>query len=68
MVKLGYNYRITDIQCALGISQIKKLDKFVKRRKQIAKIYFKNFKNIENISLPKIKAGNSRISSFSTLN
>ena len=59
MVKLGYNYRITDIQCALGISQIKKLDKFVKRRKQIAKIYFKNFKNIENISLPKIKAGNS---------
>ena len=36
---LGYNYRITDIQCALGISQFEKLDTFIKRRRDIALKY-----------------------------
>ena len=39
MQELGFNYRITDIQCALGISQLKKLDSFIKSRRRIAKIY-----------------------------
>ena len=36
---LGYNYRLTDIQCALGISQLKKLPGFIEKRKQWAKLY-----------------------------
>ena len=56
MIELGYNYRITDIQCALGNSQLKRLDSFNLKRRKIAKIYnfllkidcdvFKNTKSI----------------------
>ena len=38
-VELGYNYRMTDIQAALGYSQMERLDKFVARRRQLAKRY-----------------------------
>jgi len=39
MVDLGFNYRISDILCALGISQMKKLPQFLNRRRQIASMY-----------------------------
>ena len=48
---LGFNYRITDFQCALGLSQLKKLKKFLNRRKQIAAIYDKELKNINCLTL-----------------
>jgi len=51
---LGYNYRLTDIQSALGISQLKKIGIFIKRKKQIAKIYDKKFKNSELFEIPKV--------------
>jgi len=49
---LGFNYRITDIQCALGISQIKKLDRFIKRRKEIVERYNAAFKGLDSIATP----------------
>ena len=51
MVDLGFNYRITDIQCALGISQLKKLKKILNKRKEIAKFYDKKLFNIDGLSL-----------------
>jgi|TARA_B110000438_G_scaffold292370_1_gene330619 perosamine synthetase len=51
MQGLGYNYRITDIQCSLGISQLKKINKFLKKRKQIAKNYDQAFNNLKNCTL-----------------
>lgn len=51
-VDLGYNYRITDIQCALGISQLKKLHDFSNRRREIVDMYNVTFSNIESIQIP----------------
>ena len=52
MNSVGYNFRLTDIQAGLGISQLKKLNKFVKRRREIAKIYDSFFKNYSDIKIP----------------
>ena len=49
---LGYNYRITDIQCALGCSQMKKLDRFLALRKEIVARYNEAFADCENIIIP----------------
>ncbi len=46
MTDLGFNYRLTDIQCALGISQLEKIDEGLKRRNQIANKYKEAFKGL----------------------
>ncbi len=51
-LELGYNYRITDISCALGGSQMDKLDIFLEKRWEIANRYNKAFKNVQGIKIP----------------
>lgn len=47
---LGFNYRLTDIQCALGISQLKRIDKFIQRRREIVDFYKKEFAGDDRFS------------------
>jgi len=49
---LGFNYRMTNFQAALGLSQLKKLDTFVARRRGIASVYDHEFKGLENVEIP----------------
>ncbi|MFV0520497.1 MAG: UDP-4-amino-4,6-dideoxy-N-acetyl-beta-L-altrosamine transaminase [Lachnospirales bacterium] len=48
-IELGYNYRMTDLQAALGTSQLSKIEMFSKRRKEIVEAYNKAFTNIPEI-------------------
>jgi dTDP-4-amino-4,6-dideoxygalactose transaminase len=55
MQTLGYNYRLTDFQAALGLSQLQRADAGLQRRREIAAVYYEAFKNI-----PQIKDRNSQ--------
>ena len=53
MISLGYNYRMTDFQAALLISQLSRIDSFVKRRKEIVKIYDEEFAKVPQLIVQK---------------
>jgi perosamine synthetase len=48
----GFNFRMTNIQCCIGLGQLQNIDKTIKHRKRIAKRYNKNLKSNKNIQLP----------------
>jgi len=54
MVDLGYNYRLPDLQCALGLSQLGRLEQFLKRRSAIADLYFGALASMPQIELPAV--------------
>lgn len=55
--ELGYNFRLTDFQSALGISQMSKLDSFVERRRSIARSYQQAFADLAALGLPREPEG-----------
>jgi perosamine synthetase len=57
MVELGFNYRLTDLQCALGLAQLPRLDGFVQRRREIAAMYGHLFAPFDSIRCPTERPG-----------
>jgi len=57
MVLLGFNYRLTDIACALGLSQLEKLDANLARRREIAAQYTAAFRDLPAIVVPTVREG-----------
>jgi perosamine synthetase len=57
MVLLGFNYRLTDIACALGLSQLEKLVPNLVRRREIASHYAQAFRDIPSIMIPPVREG-----------
>ena len=60
MQHLGYNYRITDLQCALGRSQLKKLPAFIRRRQEIVTRYNEAFAGLTFLKTPQLSTLNSQ--------
>ena len=57
MVLLGFNYRLTDIACAMGLSQLEKLDANLARRREIAAQYAEAFRDFPAIAIPAVRDG-----------
>ncbi len=55
MVSLGYNYRLTDVACALGLSQLKRLEENLSRRRRIAARYGEAFRHLEAVIPPAVR-------------
>src|SRR5437763_16968299 len=55
MVPLGFNYRLTDIACALGLSEFKKLEANLARRREIAARYTAAFRELPGVVAPKVR-------------
>lgn len=54
MNSLGYNYRITDLQCALGLQQLKRINMFIEKRNRLARLYNKALARFDNLVLPEL--------------
>jgi perosamine synthetase len=56
MVLLGFNYRLTDVACALGLSQLKKLESGLARRREIASRYAEAFRDLPGVMPPAVRS------------
>jgi len=61
--RLGYNYRISDINCALGIAQLERIEEILAKREKVARIYNEKLSDVEELILPHFEE-NKKISWF----
>jgi len=62
-IQLGYNYRLDEMSCALGIAQLKRIKEILKKRESVAKKYNDKLKNVSGIEIPHV-AKNVKLSWF----
>jgi dTDP-4-amino-4,6-dideoxygalactose transaminase len=65
--ELGYNYRISEMNCALGNAQLKRIDPILLRRAEIARTYAEKLRGCGHITLPSLEASHRSISWFAFL-
>jgi len=49
---IGFNYRLTNVQCAVGVAQMRKIDKILQRKREIAAFYLEALKDVPDVQLP----------------
>jgi len=57
-IMLGYNYRLDEMSCALGVAQMKRIKEILNKRRRVAELYNKKLKVIEDLEIPHVKFGN----------
>ena len=57
-IRLGYNYRLDEMSCAMGIAQMKRIKEILGKRAKVAELYSKKFKNMEGVEIPFVAQGN----------
>jgi perosamine synthetase len=53
---VGFNYRLTNVQCAIGVAQMRKIDEILRRKREMAEYYLEEFKDVPDVQLPVEKA------------
>ena len=64
--RMGFNYRMADINCALGLSQLARLDEFLAARRRVAELYGEHLSDVHEIQLPPERVSDCDISWFVT--
>ena len=62
--EIGYSYRLSEMNCALGIEQLRRIEQIIQRRQAVAEIYEDKLRHLPNVILPKQIVGRNRISWF----
>ncbi len=62
--ELGYNYRISDINCAVGVEQLKRIEEILQKRQLVARKYHKRLSNNSHLILPEMNFADGRLSWF----
>ncbi len=52
--RLGYNYRLSDINCALGIAQLERIEEILEKRERVAQMYNERLKDIDGVEIPHV--------------
>jgi perosamine synthetase len=62
--EIGFNYRLSEINCALGLTQLKRIDQILRSRAQVARMYYELLKGVSGLILPAMNITNGLISWF----
>lgn len=62
--QMGYNYRLSELHSALGVSQLSRMEEIMVRREQVAQFYYNHLKNVDGVTLPWIHPKVTKMSWF----